>query len=446
MLIEHSKSQSTPSEVRHKKSHQLIPGGAHTYAKGDDQYPERAPRFIVRGQGCHVWDDEGKEYIEYGMGLRTVTLGHAYPRVIEAAYRQMLQGNNFTRPTPIEVDCAEAMLSLVPGADMIKFAKNGSDVTTAAVRLARAYTGRDMVAVCADQPFFSVDDWFIGITPMARGVPQAVRQLTTTFRYNDLVSVEALFARYPGQIACLIMEPAKYEEPTDGFLHRVKELCHDNGAVFVLDEMITGFRWHLGGAQTYYGVEPDLSTFGKGMANGFSVSALLGKRELMELGGLEHDQERVFLLSYTHGAETHALAAALETMAVYQEEDVIGHLDRQGRRLIDGLQAMISHHHLDGYFDVIGKPCILVYVTRDEQRNSSQAFRTLFLQETLKRGLLMPSLVVSYAHTDADIDRTIEGIGEALAIYRRALDDGIGIYLEGRPVQPVFRRYNREFL
>jgi glutamate-1-semialdehyde 2,1-aminomutase len=432
----------TKSKELQRKSHALIPGGAHTYAKGDDQYPEEAPGFICRGEGCHVWDLDGNEFIEYGMGLRSVTLGHTYRPVMEAAVRQMGCGNNFTRPASIEVECAEMLLGLLPGADMVKFAKNGSDVTTAAIKLARAYTGRDLVAVCADHPFFSVDDWFIGSTPMAAGIPQVTRRGTVKFRYNDLASVEALFAHYPNQIACLIMEAETSEPPANGFLHVVKKLCHAHGALFVLDEIITGFRWHNGGAQHCYDIEPDLSTFGKGLGNGFSVAALAGKREFMELGGLHHHKERVFLLSTTYGAETFTLAAAMATMRVYQQEPVVEQLHTQGRKLIAGIHEAIAAYDLQEYFQVSGRPCNLVYATRDQEKERSQPFRTLFLQETIKRGLLMPSLVVSYSHTDADIQRTIDVIGEALAVYRRALHEGIANYLVGRPVAPVFRTYN----
>ena len=227
-------------------SHRRIPGGCHTYAKGDDQFPEMAPAFIERGRGCHVWDLDGSEFIEYGMGLRAVTLGHAYPAVLEAVRRQLELGTNFTRPSPIEVECAESVLSVIEGADQIKFTKDGSTATTAALKLARAHTGRDMVAFCADHPFFSYDDWFIGKTAMGAGSPKAVTDLSATFRYNDLKSVQRLFEEHPGRIACLIMEPAREDDPADGFLHKTKELCHRNGAVFILDENITGFRWHLG--------------------------------------------------------------------------------------------------------------------------------------------------------------------------------------------------------
>lgn len=430
------------SKALQEKSHRSIPGGAHTYAKGDDQYPELAPAFIARGKGCHVWDVDGNEYIEYGMGLRAVTLGHGYEPVVEAAYRQMQQGINFTRPAPIEVACAEKFLSLIEGMEMVKFAKNGSDVTTAALKLARAYTGRDMVGICANHPFFSTDDWFIGSTAMSAGIPEAIQNLTVKFNYNDLGSVRELFQRYPGQIACLFMEAETAEAPIDNFLHEVKQLCHENGALLVIDEIITGFRWHLGGAQKVHNIVPDLCTFGKAMGNGFSIAALAGKREIMELGGLQHDRERVFLLSTTFGAETHSLAAAIATMQIYEQENVVEHLYRQGDRLIEGIERSVADNHLEGYFGLAGKPCNLVYFTCDANKERSQAFRTLFLQEIIKRGILAPSLVVSYSHSDEDIDQTVDAISDALQVYRLALEDGVEKYLVGRSVKPVFRKFN----
>ena len=424
------------------KAHARIPGGAHTYAKGDDQYPVLAPGFIARGEGCHVWDVDGNEFIEYGMGLRAVGLGHAYRPVVEAAYRAMLLGNNFTRPAPIEMECAEALAGLIDSSEMVKFGKNGSDATSAAVKLSRAYTGRDLIAICGDHPFFSVDDWFIGSTAMSAGIPKAIQDLTLKFRYNDIESLKNLFGQHPGQIACVLMEAATAIEPLPGFLADVQKTCRENGAVFILDEMITGFRWHLGGAQKYYGITPDLSTFGKCIGNGFSLGALVGKREIMERGGIEHSHERVFLLSLTHGAENHSLAAAIECMRIYKRENVVEQLYKQGDRLRKGIDRSILAHHLEGYFEVLGKAPNLVYATRDPEKKPSQAYRALFLQETIQRGLVAPSLVVSYSHSDEDIDRSIEAIDEALNVYRKALEDGAEKYLVGRPVKPVFRKFN----
>jgi len=430
------------SRVLQHKAHRLIPSGAHTYAKGDDQFPESAPGFIVRGKGCHVWDVDGNEFIEYGMGLRAVTLGHAFEPVVAAACRQIQLGTNFSRPATIEVDVAEALLEIVTGAEMVKFAKNGSDVTTAAVKLARAFTARDLVAVCADQPFFSTDDWFVSATEMDAGIPARIAELTLKFRYNDLEGLRELFDEYPGKIACVVMEAEAATPPAPGYLNGVKDLCEERGAVLIFDEMITGFRWHLGGAQKFHGVIPHLSTFGKAMGNGFAISALVGKRELMRLGGLDHERQRVFLLSTTHGAETHALAASLETIRVYGERDVVPYLWRQGERLRTLVSQSIAENRLEGFFELEGRPCNLIFATYDQWGNRSQAFRTLFMQEMIRRGVIAPSFVVSFSHTDSDIERTAEAVYEAHAVYRKALDEGIARYLEGRPVKPVNRRYN----
>jgi glutamate-1-semialdehyde 2,1-aminomutase len=430
------------SKALQNRFHSAIPGGAHTYAKGDDQYPEHMPVYIVRGKGSHVWDVDGNEFIEYGMGLRSVTLGHAYDPVVEAACRQIRLGNNFVRPCPIELECAEAFQGFISGAEMVKFGKDGSDVTSAAVKLARAFTGRDLIAICRDHPFFSVDDWFIGSTPMNAGIPMAVRKLTLKFRYNDVNSLRELFAAHPSQIAAVMLEVEREQEPRSGFLQEIKDLCVKEGAVLIFDEMITGFRWANGGAQQFHKITPDLSTFGKALANGFSVSALAGRRDIMRLGGLDHDRERVFLLSTTHGAEHHALAAAIETMRIYREEPVVETLWRRGRQLRDGVHQVARELKLEDHFLLNGQPCCLTYATLDQKREPSQAFRTLFLQETMRRGLLMPSLVISYSHSDEDIQQTIDRIAAALQVYRCALDEGIDRYLEGRSVKPVFRGFN----
>jgi glutamate-1-semialdehyde 2,1-aminomutase len=424
------------------RAHDLIPGGAHTYAKGDDQYPTSAPPFIARGKGCHVWDLDGNEYIEYGMGLRSVALGHAYPDVIEAVRREVGFGSNFTRPSPLEVECAESFLGCVPTADMVKFAKNGSDATTAAVKLARAYTGRDLVALCADQPFFSTDDWFIGTTGIPAGIPRSVRTLTVKFRFNDAATLEALFVANPSSIACVVLEAETATAPHPAFLSRVRELCDRYGALMILDEMITGFRWDVGGAQAAHGVVPDLSTFGKAIANGFALAALAGKRDIMELGGLSHSRERVFLLSTTHGAETHSLAAGVAAMRVYRAEPVIETLYRRGDRLRAGVQEVVRRHGVHEYLQILGRSCNLVFATKGPDHAPSQAFRALFMQELIRGGVLAPSFVVSYSHTDEDIDRTIEAVDHGAAVYARALDAGVENFLVGRAVKPVYRQFN----
>jgi glutamate-1-semialdehyde 2,1-aminomutase len=425
------------SAALNARLHAAVPGGAHTYAKGDDQYPQDLAPVISHGRGAHVWDVDGNEYIEYGSGLRAVSLGHAHPRVLEAVRRELDKGSNFVRPAAIEVEAAERFLETVPTAEMVKFTKNGSDATTAAVRLARAATGRTIVALCRDQPFFSTDDWFIGETPMSAGIPE---QDTIAFPYGDLPALDELLDQH--QVACVIMEAATQTEPPAGYLEGVRELTTRHGAVLVFDEMITGFRWSEHGAQGVYGVTPDLSTFGKALGNGFAISALAGTRELMERGGLRTGQERVFLLSTTHGAESHSLAAAMAVMDTYAEDGIAVRLHSLGNRLAAGVREAAAGMGVGEHVLVRGRASNLVFATLDTEGKPSQPFRTLFLRQLLAGGVIGPSFVVSAALTDDDIDRTIEVVSQACAVYRKALDAGDPTpWMGGRPVKPVFRRF-----
>lgn len=421
----------------------VIPGGAHTYSRGDDQYPANAPQILERGEGAYVYTPEGEKFLDYGMALRAVTLGYAEPTVAAAAIKQIHFGNNLTRPSLIELQAAELMCELFEGVDMVKFAKNGSVVTTAALKVARGYTGRKYIARCLDHPFFSYDDWFIGDTPLTRGIPDEHHALTLNFHYNDIASVEKLFADYPGQIAGLIMEPATGGHPENDFLHKVQALCKANGTVFILDEMITGFRWDLRGAQKYYGIVPDLCTFGKGMANGFSVAALGGKREIMEIGGIKDaGKERLFLISTTHGAEMCGLGAFVETVKFYKEHDVTRHLWEYGEKLMGGMNAIAKELGIGKEFEVYGVPCSPNYATRDRAGNVSMPLRTLFSQEMIKQGVLMPWIAISYAHREEELRLTLDATRKALEVYKKALDEGFEKYLVGDPIKPVFRKYN----
>ncbi|QQC91844.1 glutamate-1-semialdehyde 2,1-aminomutase [Streptomyces alfalfae] len=429
------------SRQANERLHAMVPGGAHTYAKGEDQYPEDLAPVISHGRGAHVWDVDGNRYLEYGSGLRSVSLGHAHPRVTEAVRRELGRGGNFVRPSIVEVDAAERFLATVPTAEMVKFAKNGSDATTAAVRLARAVTGRPRVALCGDHPFFSVDDWFIGTTPMSAGIPAATTDLTVSFPYGDLAATEELLTRHKGEVACLLLEPATHTEPPPGYLAGLRELADRHGCLLVFDEMITGLRWSEAGAQGLYGVVPDLSTFGKALGNGFAVSALAGRREVMERGGLRHSHDRVFLLSTTHGAETHSLAAAMAVLDTYVEEGVTARLHALGERLAAGVRDVAAGMGVGDHLVVRGRASNLVFATLDEHHRPSQEYRTLFLRRLIAGGVLAPSFVVSSALTEADIDRTVEVVAQACAVYRKALDAADPTpWLGGRPVKPVFRR------
>lgn len=457
---------SNDFEALRARLHQAIPGGAHTYSRGDDQFPSIAPPLFVRGKGAHAWDSAGNRFLDYGMALRAVTLGYADPRVNAAAAAEMDKGVNLTRASLTELVAAETLIDLIPSVEMVKFGKNGSNVTTAAIKIARAYTGRRYVCVPRQQPFFSFDDWFIGTTELKRGIPADQASTTLLFDYNDIDSLRALFDRHPGEIAAVMLEPAtalipcppscvrpvRWPEATtcagcecarQNFLQQVQTLCRADGALFVLDEMITGFRWHLQGAQTFFGVQPDLSTFGKGMANGFSVAAVGGRRDVMEVGSIDRPgMERTFLLSTTHGAEMTGLGAFIETVRIYRSEDVIGHLWRYGQQLKKGLDEVAARHGLSAHFHTDGPPICLSYVTRDREGAVSLPMRTLFAQELLKRGVVMPWIAVSQAHGPADLEQTLDAVDGALQVYARALHEGVDKHLVGPAIRPVFRTHN----
>lgn len=377
------------------------------------------------------------------MSLGTVILGHAYEPVLEAVRKELKRGVNFCRPAAIEGELAELLVDIIPSAEMVKLGKNGSDAVTAAVKLARAYTGRKYVARCSADAFNAIHDWFIGSTVLTRGVPEEVQALTLKYNYNDLDSCQRLFDQHPGQIACFLLEPVSLEVPKDGFLENLKALCEKNGALLIFDEVVSGFRFALGGAQEMVGVTPHLSAFGKGMANGFSVSALVGQREFMRIGGIDHDQERVFLLSTTHGGETHSLAASIACINEIRKHDIVSHFWQTGQALMDGVRAAAKDVDAEQYVDVFGYGVKPAFAFRDETGQISMTARTLFLQETIARGLLMPYVVPSYAHKKENIDFAVECARDALEVMKDAAEGkGMAAAIEGGGVKPVFRKFN----
>ena len=441
----------------------VIPGGAHTYSRGHDQFPTNAPQIMARGLGPRLWDPGGKEYLDYGMGLRAVTLGYANPRVNQAAIHQIENGNTLTRASEVELEAAELITQIIPGAEMVKFAKNGSNATTAAAKIARAYTGRRFVCVPRQHPFFSFDDWFIGTTPLQRGIPREHVSSTLVFDYDDIQSLISLFEAYPGQIAAVMLEPATTVTPCfadcselsanstclvcphkeKNFLHQVQALCRKEEALFILDEMITGFRWALEGAASYFGVQPDLMTFGKGMSNGFSVAAVTGRREVMEIGAIDKPgTERVFLLSTTHGGEMSGLGAFVETVKIYQEEDVCHHLWDFGAQLKKQMNDLAVELGIKDYFEIVGPSISLNYITRDPQGDFSLEYRTLFSQEMIRNSVLMPWIAQSWSHKSGELDQTLSAARNALGIYSRALEDGLASHLDSPAIKPVFRKFN----
>lgn len=421
----------------------VIPGGAHTYSRGFDQYPINAPQILKRGKGAYIYDENENEFLDYGMALRAVNLGYANKEVNQAAIKQIEYGNNLTKPSLVELEAAELLVEMIDSVDMVKFTKNGSTATTAAVKLSRAFTGRTLIARCAEQPFFSYDDWFIGSTPITKGITSSDIANTKMFNYNNIKSLENLFNEHPNEIACVILEPAANEHPKDNFLHKVQELCHKHGAVFILDEMITGFRWHLKGAQHYYGIKPDLCTFGKAMANGFSVAAIAGKREIMELGSIEFEgRERLFLLSTTHGAEMSGLGAFVETMKFMKENSVVEHMWAYGAKLIEMMNTLAKKHGIEKNFVAGGIECSPYYLTFDKEGQNSLGLRTLFSQEMIKNGVLMPWIALSFAHGDKELEITRNALEKTFEVYKKAVDEGYDKYLIGNVIKPVFRKHN----
>ncbi len=443
-------SNFSKSEEYRKKIHDLIPGGGHTYSKGDDQFPQLSPAAIQYGKGAYVWDIDGNQYLDCSMGLTSVSLGHAYPEVTERVKKELDFGVNFQRPSYLEMEMAEKFLSLIPQHDMIKFAKNGSIVTTAAVKLARAHTGRKLVAFPGDHPFYSYDDWFIGKTACNKGVPEEISALSVTFQGCNLQSLKELFEKYPDQIACVITEPERnqcyYNCACGGqpgaFLEKAIKLCHEHGALFIIDEMITGFKTALPGSLVKYNLKPDMATWGKGIANGFSFCALTGTKEVMELGGIRNKgQEKVFLTSTTHGGETHAIAAGIASIDVFQKNNVIAHNHEIGNYFLAKCNEVIQHHELTKYVHLMNCNWMPVFIFRNSKEEICQGMRTLVLQEMIKRGILFQgAFVPCYSHTKEDVDYFAEALDQSLVIFKQALHNGYESYLTGEPAKAVFRK------
>ncbi len=433
------------SDALSEKAQQLIPGGAHTYSKGVDQSPLLGPKVIAKGKGSHIWDIDGNEYLDWAMGLASISLGHAYEPVLEVVREELTKGVNFQCPSPIEIELAEMFVKEVPGAEMVKFAKNGSTATTAAIKLARAYTGKKHVAFCSDHGFFSYDDWYIGTKPNNAGVLPEVAEYSIPFKYNDIQSVEKLFEQYPNQIAAVILEPMEFDFPENDFLLKIQELCKKNETVFIIDEMITGFRLNYPGAYTMFGITPDLTTWGKGIANGFSTCMLAGRKEIMNLGGINHDKERVFLISTTHGAETHALAAAMAAIKAHKAQNSIERNKITGNKIKEGINKLIKDNGLDDYISIKGHPNWQMMQFKDKNQKDCVGFRTLVYQEAVKHGIFFRgAFVPTISHTETDVEHTIEVFVKIFDTYKKALNSAEGYkkFLIGEPIKPVFRKFN----
>ncbi|MBL7992903.1 MAG: glutamate-1-semialdehyde 2,1-aminomutase [Candidatus Kapabacteria bacterium] len=443
----------TKSNEYRARIHDLIPGGAHTYSRGDDQFPQLSPSAISHGKGAYLWDIDGNKYLDCPMGLTSVSLGHAYEPVLERVREELLRGVNFQRPSKIEGEMAEKFLALVPQHDMIKFAKNGSSVTTAAVKLARGFTGRKLIAFPGDHPFYSFDDWFIGKTACDKGVPEEFSALSVTYKGCDIESLRELFAKYPGQIAGVITEPernacgngcgcAHGQEAPKRFLQEAIALAHKEGALFIIDEMITGFKTHFPGTLVKYGVEPDMTTWGKGIANGFSFCALTGKKEIMELGGIRKTgTEKLFLISSTHGGETHAIAAGLATIDEFVKHNAVAHNHAIGDAFIAKNRTVIAKHGLESYVQVVPSNWMPLLTFKDKNGDVSNGLRTLVMQEMIARGVLFQgAFVPCFSHTREDVDFFAAAFDESLEVFKRGLEDGYEKHLVGEAAKPVFRK------
>jgi glutamate-1-semialdehyde aminotransferase len=417
------------SEALWARAVQVIAGGTQTLSKAPSQFVQGVyPKYLVRGDGCRVTDADGNTYVDYPMALGAILLGHAYPKVAEAVARQAREGTLFTLLHPLEVEVAERLAALVPCAEMVRFMKNGSDATTAAIRLARAVTGRERVAYCG---YHGWQDWFAGTTPRPAGVPRALASLCDPFEYNRPETLGRLFDAHPGAYAAVILEQGG-EEPRDGFLARVRNLARAHGAVFVWDEIVTGFRYARGGAQERYGVTPDLACLGKALGNGVPIAALAGSRALMR------EFDRVFI-SMTYGGDALGLAAARAVLDEVATAPVVAHLWTLGARWLAGARAAVAASGVA--VEVGGAPPRSHFAWSAQDGFDADLVRSLFLQECVKRGILFGVPVfMSYAHGEAEIDRTVEVVAEALAIVRRALDAGdLRARLEGPPVSPIAR-------
>lgn len=409
-----------------------IPLGSQTFSKSRTQYPVGiSPLYAVKAKGPYLWDLDGNRYVDLVSNLASVTLGYRFPRVDRPVRKQMKLGNGFSLPGTLEAIVAEKISSLVPSAEMIRFGKNGTDATSAAIRLARAYTKRDYVAVCG---YHGWQDWFIGSTSRNKGVPKQTSDLTIPFVYNDITSLEKIFAEHSTEIAAVIMEPMNIDFPAKHFLQEVKNLCETYGAILIFDETITGFRFAKGGAQEIFQVSPHLSTFGKGIANGYPLSAVCGKREIMQ------EMENIFF-SGTFGGELLSLAAANTVLSMHQHDEISPRLNQIGAELASKLEELISETGMSDLMELKGHPTWKFIVWKEGRGLKAPELKTFFMQEVFRRGLLVLSTHnVTLAHTERIRKKIILIYENVLSIMSQNILSGELITkLEAKPLEPLFK-------
>ncbi len=410
----------------------VIPLGSQTFSKSITSYPRGiSPLFIKKGCGSHVWDVDNNKYIDFVSGLASVILGYKDSEVDSSIIKQLNNGITFSLPHSLEIQVAKMIIEMVPSAEMVRFGKNGTDATSASVRLARAYTGREHIAVCG---YHGWQDWYIGSTVRSLGVPVKVKELTHTFIYNDLESLEKIFKKFPNKLAAVIMEPMNVEWPIDNFLHKVEILCKKHKALFILDETITGFRYSKGGAQEIFDITPDITTFGKGMGNGMPISAVVGKKEVMKL------MDDIFF-SGTFGGETLSLSAAKAVLKKIKDGDVIQKIHQTGGKVLDKVGQLIVLHDIADIISISGHPAITYITIKPAYGYSNYEIKTFFLQEMFKRGILiLGSHNISYAHNDDDINSLLMAYNEVFPLIKKTLVDGtLGDFLEVEPLVPLFK-------
>tara|TARA_B100000809_G_scaffold254895_1_gene292686 strand:+ start:11476 stop:12765 length:1290 start_codon:yes stop_codon:yes gene_type:complete len=420
------------SEALLERALKTVPLGSQTFSKSKTQLPLGiSPYFAERGDGAYLFDIDGNKYIDFMNSLLSITLGYNDQDVVNAVKEQLDKGTIFSLASELEVQVAEKICEMVPCADMVRFGKNGSDATAGAIRVARAYTKKEHVLVCG---YHGWQDWYIGSTPRNMGVPKSTSDLTHTFSYNDIESLEKLLEEFEGEVAAVILEPVNVVAPENNFLGKVKELTHRHNAVLVFDETITGFRYSNGGAQELFGVTPDLATFGKGLANGYPVSAVAGKREIMVL------MEEIFF-SFTFGGETLSLAASLATLNKLQNEPVLETIKDTGTYLMESLSNKIGAHNLSHIFSVAGYPVWSFIISKDTDYATMWEVKTLMQQEMLENGMFMIGTHnMSYAHTKDHVDKLMQAYESFFTKMKQAeKDKDIKQFMKSEPLVNLFK-------
>lgn len=411
----------------------VTPGGSQTLSRAVSMWGEgSAPAFAQRAKGAHLWDVDGHRYVDWLLGLGSVILGHAHPEVDEAVIQRIRDGSHPTLSTRLEADVAELLCEAVPCAESVRFVKTGSEAAEAAVRIARSFTGRDMIVLSG---YFSWHSWYAATKIKHPGVPVVLETLAHAFPYNDLEALEGELQAHEGRVAAVMLEPTLYEAPQPGFLEGVRLLANTHGALLIFDEVVTGFRWANGGAQEYFGVVPDLATFGKAMGNGYPIAAVCGRRDVMDPHAL--------VVSSTFGGEGVGLAAAKAVLEIYRREDVIGHLWRIGAEFAQRTTALLTGLP----FVVDGYPCKPRLKCTDDDPERARLLMSLVLQQAAARGVLLhlSGESISYAHGETELDQTDAALRDVFALVREALEDGkIRKRLIGDPYEEGFRKITEE--